>query len=465
MIKNVAVPKAELAQKQKLSQNTMLFLSMLQMNNFQLESYINDEIEQNPVIEFQISDRPDSSINWREYFKKQRSYDGVRFDEHDRDSDTEKVGMESADKSDDTFEDYLVDQLYLMDLSENEFKIAVNMIRDLNSKGYLDYTAEELSYMYNIKEKEVDSLLSKVKTLEPRGSFAYDMKECLTMQLDQDSSDYELVKSLIENSLEDIAEHRYQELMEKYDIADDELDDAIKKIKSLNPIPSSGFSSGYLDETDYILPEIFLVGSSDNFKIEIPDTKYTRLNVNEGYISILKGKDDEEAKEYINRKLDRARLLLKNIESRKNTIRRVTEEIVKKQKDFIFNRGSLAPLNQSEIADILDITSSTVSRAIDNKYIDTPRGIYSMKFFFSNKSMGEGSGVSVETIKKEIKKLVDSEDGNKPLSDQKIKELLEAKEIPISRRTVSKYREELEIPNSSQRKRIAKFSDSKKSLQ
>ncbi len=463
MIRNVVVPTAELSQTQKLSQNTMLFLSMLQMNNFQLESYINDEIEQNPVIEFHMSDDSHNSVNWREYFKKQRVYDRADYGEYDPDSDTDR--MESADRTDETFEDHLINQLYMMNLSESEFKISVNMIRDLNSKGYLDYTIEELSHMYNIKEKEVADILVKLKSLDPKGSFAYDMKECLVMQLDLASPDYELVRSLIENNLEDIAEHRYQEIVEQYYITDAVLDSAINKIRSLNPIPSSGFSSGYLEETDYILPEIFLTGEGDNFKIEIPDTRYTRLNVNEGYISILEGKDDEEAAEYIKKRLDRARLLLKNIESRKNTIKNVTEQIVKKQHDFIFNRGMLAPLNQSDIADILGITSSTVSRAIDNKYIDTPRGIYSLKFFFSNKSMGEDSDTSTEMIKREIKSIVDGENHEKPFSDQKIKEMLEAKEISISRRTVSKYREELEIPNSSQRKRIGKFSETKKSLQ
>lgn len=459
MIKNTMIPQLGLSQNLNISQNTILLLKMIQMNNFQLESYINNEIEENPVLEINnIESSNDESIDWREYFKSQKNYaDSIYRTSSDSDSDEDRT--EFSDKDEDTFEEHLIKQLYMMDLTENSFKIAVNMIRDLNFKGYLEYSTEELSEIYNIKLNEVEKILEKLKNLEPKGSFARDLSECLLMQIEdlKEEKNYDVLKNIIENNLLDIAEHRYEIILDKYSIGETVLKDIIDKIKSLNPIPSSGFSNNHLEETQYILPEIFLIGDRDSFQIDIPETKYTRLNINEEYLAMLGDDGDDEAKEYIKNSLEKAKMLLKNIESRRNTIKNITEEIVNEQKEFIFDKGILKSLNQSDIAEKLGISASTVSRAIDNKYIDTQRGVFALKFFFSNKQLGNDTEISIDGIKEEIKNIIEKEIAEKPFSDQKIAEILEEKSITISRRTVAKYREELDIPNSSKRKSINKF--------
>lgn len=261
-----------------------------------------------------------------------------------------------------------------------------------------------------------------------------------------------LIKEFVDYHLNEIAEGKYSYLAKLYNVSLKEVQAAVDVIKRLNPKPGSSFSS--TADVKYIVPDVQVVKRNGEYFVIVNDSLLPRLKINNYYQAILKS-HDEEAKKYVSSKLQSAIWLIKGLESRRETLYKVVKAIVEIQKDF-FERGVsyLKPMTQKQIADMVGIHESTVSRAINGKYVDTPRGLFKIKFFFqSGISNKNGSEFSAETIKNLIKKLIEEEDPKSPLSDQKIADILKEKNINISRRTVAKYREECNIPSTIKRRR------------
>ncbi|WP_256201089.1 RNA polymerase factor sigma-54 [Thermoanaerobacter thermocopriae] len=257
---------------------------------------------------------------------------------------------------------------------------------------------------------------------------------------------------MVDYHLEEIAEGKYSYLAKLYNISLKEVQQAVDFIKKLNPKPGSSFSS--TADVGYIVPDVEVIKRDREYFVIVNDSITPKLKINNYYHSILNS-NDEEAKKYINTKLQSAMWLIKSLESRKETLYKVVKAIVELQKDFL-DRGInyLKPMTQKQVADIVGVHESTVSRAINGKYVATPRGLFEIKFFFqSGISNRNGNEISAESIKNLIKKLIEEEDPANPLSDQKIADILKEKNINISRRTVAKYREECNIPSTIKRRR------------
>ncbi|MDU4472961.1 MAG: RNA polymerase factor sigma-54, partial [Clostridium perfringens] len=298
--------------------------------------------------------------------------------------------------------------------------------------------------------------------LEPAGIGARDLKECLEIQLERKGENDPIVKEIIYNHLDDLADNKYQVIAKDLAITPKKAQDYGDLIKTLEPKPSRGFYTG--DEVGFIIPDAEIRKIDGEFLILMNDGVLPMLSVNPLYKDILKDStNDKEATEYVKEKIEKAMFLIKSIEQRKSTLYKVLQKILEKQKDY-FEKGEkyLKPMTLKEIAEKLEMHESTISRAIRDKYILTSMGTIKIKNLFvnsiSNKEKSNGEeDVTVINIKKALEEVIKKEDKRKPLSDQAISEILKEKGMVISRRTVAKYREELGIKSSSKRKRFSLY--------
>lgn len=333
------------------------------------------------------------------------------------------------------------------------------MVECLDQKGYLDIKKEELMNELDCSEETFNRALIVIQNLEPAGIGARDLKECLEIQLERKGEYDPIVKEIIDNHLDDLADNRYQVIAKDLDITPKKAQDYGDLIKTLEPKPSRGFYTG--DEVGFIIPDAEIRKIDGEFLILMKDGVLPMLSVNPLYKDILKDStNDKEATEYVKEKIDKAMFLIKSIEQRKSTLHKVLQKILEKQKDY-FEKGEkyLKPMTLKEIAEKLEMHESTISRAIRDKYILTSMGTIKIKDLFvnsiSNKEKSHGEeDVTVINIKKVLEEVIKEEDKRKPLSDQAISEILKEKGMAISRRTVAKYREELGIKSSSKRKRF-----------
>ncbi|MGG7154510.1 RNA polymerase factor sigma-54 [Clostridium perfringens] len=453
-----------LTQEQKLimTQQMQLSIKLLQMSTYDLREYIEKEFSENPVLEAQYEDTKEVSkeqdrLEYKELVKYLESdnYGSQSYGEYDE----EGISPFTFISKPESLTDYLEGQILELPIDEYMRSVCSYMVECLDQKGYLDIKKEELMNELDCSEETFNRALIVIQNLEPAGIGARDLKECLEIQLERKGEYDPIVKEIIDNHLDDLADNRYQVIAKDLDITPKKAQDYGDLIKTLEPKPSRGFYTG--DEVGFIIPDAEIRKIDGEFFILMKDGVLPMLSVNPLYKDILKDStNDKEATEYVKEKIDKAMFLIKSIEQRKITLHKVLQKILEKQKDY-FEKGEkyLKPMTLKEIAEKLEMHESTISRAIRDKYILTSMGTIKIKDLFvnsiSNKEKSDGEDdVTVINIKKVLEEVIKEEDKRKPLSDQAISEILKEKGMAISRRTVAKYREELGIKSSSKRKRF-----------
>lgn len=447
-----------LEQSQKLIMTPELrqAIQLLQFNSIELNEYLTKELEENPMLEMEappkemetiaIDDR-NKDIEWTEYIEK---YDDISY-KPEIDKNKNDYNIEAFISYNPTLKEYLISQLNLVDLKKSHKKIAEYIIQNIDDNGYLVTPLEEIAEMTKSKLDVVEEVLSLVQSFEPLGVGARTLKECLLIQMKD--VDYPLVKKIIENNLEDIAYNRINKIAREYDLTSCDIQNVCDFIKTLEPKPGRTFGSSS-DDIKYIVPDATILLVDGEYLIQVNDYTGPKLIINNFYRNMLKDGGDQKTTEFLQDKLNSAMWIIKSIEQRRQTIYKVVESILKYQIDFFKNgERDLVPLTLKEVAEDIQMHESTISRATNGKYVQTPRGLFELKYFFSSGLSNCSGDISSTSVKAMIKELVEKENPKKPLSDQQIAKILEDRGTKISRRTVAKYRDEIQIPASSMRKR------------
>ena len=446
--------KLNIYQKQKLilTQVMQQSINVLQMSANDLREYIEKEFEENPILEaeFNLIESKDN-IKLSNYLNNR--YDENYNYQYNNEDEISVFNFISDKKS---LKDYLHEQLGEIKSDIKIKKVVSYMIESLDSKGYLENTLQEISSELGIDEDICQNALETLQSLEPCGIGARDIKECLLIQLKDKGILDENIQEIILKYLEYIADCKYNYIAKELKITPKEVQAYGDIIKGLEPKPSRGYYTG--EGVKFIIPDAYIVKIGDKYNVIMNKDIIPNITINNLYKQeILNGKNKKEV-EYVKEKVNDAIGLINDIEQRNNTILKLLECIVKKQKAYFENgQEYLKPMTLRDLADEMALHESTVSRAIKDKYILTSRGTVKIKDLFCNGIVSSGingEGVSTNTIKNKIKQLIQLENKNKPLSDQAICDLLNKEHIDISRRTVAKYREELGIKSSSKRKRV-----------
>jgi RNA polymerase sigma-54 factor len=332
--------------------------------------------------------------------------------------------------------------------------IARYLIEALDENGYLTSSIREVSQVFRAKEENVMEALNVIQGFEPVGVGARDLVECLLLQLRQMGEDRWEVRQIVENHLEDIGDNRLSNIAKAVGISTKEVQEISDRIKTLEPKPGRQF--GGFGDNRYIIPDVTVEKVGDEYVVIVNDSTAPRLNISPYYQKMLMEAEKESSiSKFLSGRLNSAMWLIKSIEQRRQTIYNVVKAVVDYQHDFL-EQGSryMKTLTLKQIADEVGVHESTVSRSINGKYMQTPRGLFEIRYFFTSGVTGnDGSGIASESIKSIIREMVDSEDPKAPLSDQAIADSMSECGIEISRRTIAKYRDEMNLPSSTKRKR------------
>ena len=459
--------RMKMTQEQRLilTQNMQQSIKLLQMSLHDLREYIDNEYSENPVLEVneEIISYDDAQAN--EEMNTEDRYDHKKIVEElysDNYKDRSEKSYSGEDVSPLNFiekkislKDYLQEQLVEVNIDQYMLTICKYIVESLDDRGYLEISIEELAEELNISKEVVEKALKLVQSLEPYGIGARNIKECLLIQSLKLNILDNIIEKIILNHLENIAENKYELVGKDLNISPREAQRYGDLIKKLEPKPSRGFYTG--EEVNYIIPDAEIKNIDGEFFILMNESVLPRLMINKTYKDVLQNNQDSETNAYVKDKINQALFLIKSIEQRKNTLHKVLECVINKQKDFFkFGKQYIKPLTLKEVAEIIEVHDSTVSRAIKDKYVLTSYGTIKIKDLFANglSSNNNDDDMATIKIKNEIKRIIDEENKGKPLSDQIISSMLGDTNMNISRRTVAKYREELGIKASSMRKRL-----------
>ena len=357
-----------------------------------------------------------------------------------------------------SLEAHLLQQMTLAEEEPIVLAFAEYLVQNLDRSGFLNGPLEEIraTFDHPLTDDETERALSVIQELEPTGVGARDLRECLLLQLrdpDDEVEHVEVQRTLVANHLEDLEHNRLPAIERKTGYSLDLLHEAIEQLRNLDLNPASEFVSG---STQYVVPDVTVEpGSDGEFDIKMNEENTPNVFINRQYIDMLRERrDNPEAVEWVKKKIAAARWLIDSIEQRRNTLERVTRAIIDHQRDFL-ERGPdhIEPLKMQQIADRVGVHVTTVSRAVDGKWVQTPRGIFPLKRFFGGGTVTtSGEEVAWDTIKRKLTEIVDAEDKSNPCSDDELVNRLRAVGYPLARRTVTKYRKMLDIPSSRQRK-------------
>ncbi len=343
-------------------------------------------------------------------------------------------------------------QLRMEELSADEIDFALEIIHNINDDGYLNTPFNEIKAESKLSVDSIDAIWSLVKSLDPVGCACETLTDCLLSQARIAEERSPLLEKIIRDHLKDLECRDYPKIAKTLGVSAEQVKDTLELLKNFHPKPGRLISGG---ETHYVVPDIYVVQAGDEFVVKVNDDGVPRLKVSKLYQQMLAQKDNKEAQDYVQDKLRSALWLIKSVQNRQRTIYKVSQAIVRQQQDF-FKRGPkfLKPMILRDIAAEIGMHESTVSRVTTNKYMHTPIGLFELKYFFNSGLGGKDGGmdVSSEVLKLKIKELIANEPPKKPLSDQKIADLLSRDDVKVARRTVAKYREGLDILSSSKRK-------------
>jgi len=483
----------ELKQSLKLTQQLIMTpqlqqaIKLLQLSRLELVDTINQEMEENPLLEeaapdddqeisinqdteeMTITDREEirgnerteeltgegdgrEEFDWGGYLEDYGPM-GVTYDRPDGDA-TSWDNMLAALPS---LTDHLMWQLKLSRFTEREMHLGEQIIGNLDQNGYLVATVAEIAEQNQAETTEVEATLKKIQEFDPLGIAARDLKECLLIQAHLLGVFTPLMEAIIRDHMKDLELKNYNQIARKLRVPLPEILHAVQLIGQMDPKPGRIYSE---EKTQPIVPDVYVFKSGDDYKIVLNDDGLPRLRISNFYREIMGGNSGkanyETGKKYIREKVQSATWLIKSIQQRQKTIYRVAESIVRQQKDF-FNGGMnyLKPLVLRNIADDVEMHESTISRVVTNKYMQTPRGIYELKYFFSSGIHKTGGDtIASKSVKEDIRRIISEENARKPLSDSEIVDLLNKEKITIARRTVAKYREMMGILPSSRRKKF-----------
>jgi len=483
----------ELRQNLKLAQQLVMTpqlqqaIKLLQLSRLELVEQINQELEENPLLEevtpedypedaggqdvdeSRLLDAADgvppahteeltgegdgkAEFDWDNYLEDYGPM-GVTYDR----SDAETHTWDNLLSAKPTLVDHLMWQLKLSPLDPTEMRIGEQIIGNIDPNGYLAATLAEIAEQENVTESAVESVLKRVQEFDPPGIAARNLQECLLLQARLTGVGTPLIERIITDHLRDLEMKNYGQIARKLKVGLDQVLQAVSLISNMDPKPGSPFSE---DRAQPIIPDVYVIKSGDEYKVVLNDEGLPRLRISNFYREIMAGQgrhpDADVGKRYIKDRVQSATWLIKSIQQRQRTILKVTERIVRFQREF-FEKGVnfMRPLILRDVADEVEMHESTISRVVTNKYMHSPRGIFELKYFFgSSLHRTSGEAVASKSVKEDIRLLIAAENPKKPLSDSEIAKCLSERGIAIARRTVAKYREMLGILPSSRRKNL-----------
>jgi RNA polymerase sigma-54 factor len=476
-------------QRQTLAMTPELIqaIKILQYNIQELNEYVEEQILSNPLLEIDPAAEDDGAaadaddvsargkddasrteenrteekrredFDWQEYLQAQE-YDDVSYFQpggyaSDRNSDDIFAYAQSR-PSGITLREHLDTQLLFSGLKGKSYEIGRYIIESLDDNGYMTQTAEEIAASFAVPPAKVEKVASVIRTFDPAGVGASCLSDCLLLQLDALGIEDEIVRRIVSEHIKDLASNRLACIAKKFGLKKEEAQRVADMIKRLEPKPGRSFSNG--TDAHYIIPDVMVEKTRDGYVVTVNNDETPRLIINPYYRKVLKNEDKRSGTaQFLSQRLNNAMWLIKSINQRVDTIRRVAEAVVGRQTEFL-EKGSkyLRPLTLKTIADEIGMHESTVSRAINGKYMQTPRGVFEIKYFFAS-GTGDGGAERVASggIKAYIEEIIKNEDPSSPVSDQHIVDKLSARGIDVSRRTIAKYRDEMGIPSSSARRR------------
>jgi RNA polymerase sigma-54 factor len=377
---------------------------------------------------------------WRDHFAQTNIPMRQREDEEER-----RQFMFDSLVSSTSLQETLIEQMRLSELSEQDQQIAQLIIGNIDDRGYLQSGLEELSALTSIPQDQILKVLGVVQTFHPAGVGARDLRECLMLQLERQGKQDSLEYRIIRECMEALGKRRIPEISRKLGASIDDVQEAFGRIAHLDPRPGRAFMP---DDNQYIVPEVFVTWSGDEFNISTSNDHVPHLRISNVYKDLMAQADSSpEVREYIREKIRAGKFLIKSLHQRQQTILNIAKEIVHRQREFMEKGVAyLKPLTMVQVAEVVGVHETTVSRAVSGKYMQTPQGLFEMKYFFtSGIQTMTGADVSNTSVKDMLDELIKKEDTTKPLSDEEIVKLLGEKGIKIARRTVAKYRSELNI--------------------
>lgn len=478
--------KQHLAQKleQRLSPQQIQLMKLLQVPTMELEQRIKQEIEENPALEEGLDTVEDDFANEEDYTEELDGSTDFDLSEYmDDDSPDYKTQVNNRSNDDEeyfvplsgeqSFQEKLIEQLHLLDLDDTQFSIADVIIGNLDESGYLNRTVfalvDDLAFSANIyvSEKQVEEVLALVQELDPAGVGARDLRECLLLQLKRtQSGDITrfTAKKIVEDHFEEFIKKHYDKIQLKLEIEDQDLKEAIDEILKLNPKPGGSMKES-AKPMQQITPDFTIIEFEGKLDLSIHGRNAPDLKVSREYENMLRGysegaktsKSDKEAVSFVKQKLENAKWFIDAIKQRQNTLFVTMSAIMNYQRAFFLSgdETNLRPMILKDIAELVGLDISTISRVANSKYVQTNYGIYSLKYFFSESmSKDTGEEVSTREVKKILSEAIQNEEKNKPLTDDKLTLILQEKGYNIARRTVAKYREQLNYPVARLRKEL-----------
>ena len=484
---------------QKLSPQQIQLMKLLQVPTANLEERIKEEMEENPALELEEEkhdeyeeSKDEFSENGEENYEEpdgsENDYDNIDISEYVRDTDDEIADYKMRDdnygsddddkktipfKTETSFYETLLDQLGLLKLDEKEQRIAEQIVGSIDEDGYLrrETTAivDDLAFRQNIMttEEEVEGLIKRIQQFDPPGVAARDLQECLLLQLNRmqdEGKNVSIAIKAISKYFDEFTKKHYEKIQRGLDLNDDQLKEVMLQIIRLNPKP--GGNVGEINKAEsYVVPDFFIINNGGKLELTLNSRNAPELRISEGYRDMLreydrgtkKDKRQKEAVLFIKQKIDAAKWFIDAIRQRQHTLLDTMTAIMNHQHDFFLtgDQTTLKPMILKDIAEKTGLDISTVSRVANSKFVQTEFGTYRLKFFFSESlSTESGEEVSTREVKKILSDLIEAENKKKPLSDEHLTEMLQQKGYNIARRTVAKYREQLNIPVARLRKEL-----------
>ena len=440
-------PAYRLTQKLRLTPQMRLAINLLQMPLVKLKEFIKEQAEVNPLLD--IGNGKEFGLDFWAAGESKRPLiqENYNFEDEEKQNYQESLITASA-----TFQEHLLRQLRLLANSEDERKIGELIIGNLDDNGYLRCSMEEIAGYIKTDPPKVEEVLFLIQTFDPIGVGARDLRECLLLQLKAKGEENSLPGQIVDKYLSYLEKKRFEFIAKKLNVSVERLKEAVKTIVNLEPKPGRSFSA---ERTVRLIPDACLRKNKEGYEVIFNDRELPQLTINERYRQMIKQKDTPpDAKEYLRERLKAVYSLINAVKKRKETIQKIIEEIIYVQKDFLDNEEcDLKPLTLEYIAKRIGKHKSTVSRAIANKYVQAPGGIFELRYFLSSGvKQKNGEFLSSKAIKSKIKNLIENEDKDKPLTDQEIVHHLKQEEVYISRRAITKYRTQLKIPSSKSRR-------------
>jgi len=460
-----------LSLQQVLAPQLQQSLLILQAPLLELRNLVQQEMETNPVLE-ELPDEPNSDERndaetasdekfkeefdklaklddeWRDYMAQSGSYTG-----RSQGADDKRQFFFDSIATQETLQQHLMGQLNQTVLNTNDRKTAELIIGNIDDNGFLQTTPEEMALNTGIPKEDFENILTLIQSFYPPGVGARDLRECLLIQLKREGKQSSLEYKIISEHMPDLGKRRFPEIARRMGISVEQVQKCANNIAQLDPRPGQVFAAS---PQNYVLPDVTVEKVNGDYQVILNGEQIPHLRISNIYKDIMaQDGNGNEVKDYIRDKIRSGKFLIKSIHQRQQTISNIAHQIVKRQRDF-FEHGSahLKPMTMVQIADVVGVHETTVSRAISGKYISTPQGVFEMKYFFTpGYQTATGESMSNTSVKEAILDLVKNEDGNSPLSDKEIVEILSQRGIPIARRTVAKYRTELNILPSNMRRK------------